>query len=296
MTAGAPASWSDVLKEAVAFLSSAGVEAPWRDARLLLAHLLATDAAGLMLRDREPAQGRPAAAFRSAIRRRAEGEPVSRILGRRGFHAIELEIDPHVLDPRPETELLVHLAIEALPQGGRLLDLGCGSGAIVLSVLAARPDATGVGVERSPGAAACTRRNAIRLGLSGRLQLVEADWSTLPVAALGPFDVVASNPPYIPTADIPGLQPEVHRHDPHEALDGGADGLAALREIATIAARLAAPGGIVATEIGCGQAAAVERLFNRPEYTDVQGHKDLAGRERVVAARRSREGERGGSA
>ena len=271
-------------------LAAAGVASPGLDARLLVR--LAT---GLALEDliADPDRPlRPAEAARLAAleRRRVAGEPVSRLAGEREFHGRRFAIDAATLDPRPETEALVETALAAARRRGgatgegvRILDLGTGSGIVLVSLLAELAGASGVGIDLSPAALAVAQGNAERHGVASRARFAAGDWG----AGLdGPFDLVVSNPPYIPSADIAGLAPEVRDHDPRLALDGGPDGLDAYRAIADEAPRLLAPGGTLAVEIGAGQEDQVEAILAAAGLSDPERVRDLAGRVRVIAMQR----------
>jgi release factor glutamine methyltransferase len=193
-----------------------------------------------------------------------------------------LGVSPGVLTPRPETETILDVVLPAFPpeRAFTVLDLGVGSGAIVLSILAERPLAKGLGVDVSEVALAVARDNAAKLGLANRLALLRGDWT----AGLGDasFDLVVANPPYIPTADIDTLAPEVRDHDPRMALDGGPDGLEAYRRLAPEILRVLRPGGRFAVEIGIGQARAVVALFETSGAEAIGVRKDLGDRDRVV--------------
>jgi release factor glutamine methyltransferase len=194
-----------------------------------------------------------------------------------------LNVGPAVLSPRPETETLLDVVLPAFPpeRAFSVLDLGVGSGAILLSILAERPKAKGLGVDVSEEALAMTRDNAALLGLERRTALLRTDWT----AGLGDasFDLVVSNPPYIPTADIETLQPEVRDHEPRLALDGGRDGLDAYRQLAPQILRVLRPGAMFAVEVGIGQSQDVVRLFQAAGAEGLTVHNDLAARPRVVA-------------
>jgi release factor glutamine methyltransferase len=217
------------------------------------------------------------------VERRARREPVSLILGRKGFWTLMMAVAPGVLTPRPETETIldVVLPLFAPEQAFSVLDLGVGSGAIVLSILAERPRAKGLGVDASEEALAVARDNAASLGLAGRLALLRGDWT----AGLerDSFDLVVSNPPYIATSEIETLAPEVRDHDPRVAIDGGPDGLDAYRRLAPEILRVLKPAGRFAVEIGASQSTAVEALFEGAGAGEIATHKDLGGRDRVVA-------------
>lgn len=225
-----------------------------------------------------------AAGLAQLAARRLAREPVHRILGRRAFWTLDLAITPAVLDPRPDTETLVEaaLALAGPRRPARILDLGTGSGALLCALLVEWPEAIGIGVDRSIEACRVARRNAEVCGLGARALIVAGDWGA---GLAGPFDVVVSNPPYIPSDAIRGLDPEVRDHDPALALDGGADGLDAYRAIVPLAARLLGPGGLLAVEVGWTQAADVAELLVRAGLDDVGRRRDLGGRERVVSGR-----------
>jgi release factor glutamine methyltransferase len=217
------------------------------------------------------------------VARREAREPISQILGRKGFWTLMLNVGPGVLTPRPETETLIDVALAQFPpeRAFGLLDLGVGSGAIALAILAERPLARGLGVDVSEDALAVARDNAAQLGLAGRLALLRGDWTFgLGDAA---FDLVVANPPYIPSAQIDTLEPEVRDHEPRLALDGGPDGLDAYRVLAPEILRVLRPGGVFAVEIGPGQGQAVRALFLAAGAERLAIHPDLGGRERVVA-------------
>src|SRR5665213_329235 len=228
-----------------------------------------------------------ATTLESFIARRERREPVSHILGRKGFWKIMLQVTADVLTPRPDTETLVELVLRDLPEGEpfSVLDLGVGSGAIILAILAERPAGKGLGVDVSDEALAVARENAANLGLAGRVALLRGDWTR----GLGDasFDLVVANPPYVRSAEIAALAPEVRDHEPRLALDGGVDGLDAYRELAPEILRVLKPGGRFAVEIGYDQSAEVEALFKAAGAQGVATHKDLANRDRVVAGAKS---------
>ncbi|RVT84095.1 peptide chain release factor N(5)-glutamine methyltransferase [Rhodobacteraceae bacterium CCMM004] len=249
------------------------------DARTLLADALGVPRGRLTLIAADPVPPAAVARFRAALARRAAREPVARILGRRGFWGREFAVTPDVLDPRPETETLVALALER--PFARVLDLGTGSGCILVSLLAERPKARGVGTDVSDAALAVAARNAEAMGVADRAELLCADWFE---GVPGRFDLIVSNPPYIAADEMAGLMPEVRDHEPHAALTPGGDGLGAYRAIAAgLDARLH-PGGRVLLEIGPTQAAAVSDLLRAGGLGDIGVHLDLDGRDRVVSA------------
>jgi release factor glutamine methyltransferase len=251
------------------------------DARLLLQH-----AAGLAPEDviAEPVRplGPPAlAAYRSLIDRRSRHEPVSRIIGTREFYGRLFAITPAVLDPRPDTETLVEAALTNLPpsEPKQVLDLGTGSGAIIVTLLAERPLSRGVATDRSAPAIAVARGNAVRHDVASRLTLIEASWWQ---NVAGEFDVIVSNPPYIPHAAIADLPEEVRNFDPPDALDGGLDGCEAYRRIAADARQHLAAEGRLLVEIGHGQTAVVRGIFEDMGLAATGQWADLGGRTRCL--------------
>jgi len=240
-----------------AALRAAGIGNARMEARWLLAHALDATPEALLRDPRAPVAEAAAARFDAALARRAAREPLAFITGRAGFWTLELEVAPHTLIPRADTETLVEAVLARGVAPRRVLDLGTGTGALLLAVLSEFPQASGVGVDLRPEAVALAARNATRLGLAGRAAFLAGDWAT---ALDARFDLVLSNPPYIPAGEIAGLMPEVARHEPASALDGGADGLDAYRALAAALPRLLEPGGMAALELGQGQAAAVGAL------------------------------------
>jgi release factor glutamine methyltransferase len=263
-------------------LEAAGIPGPVIDARVLVeaaCGVTRADIVGDPYRELEAGQ---VERLDDYLERRIRREPVSHILGRRGFWNIMLGVTPDVLTPRPETEVIVDHALRLFPEGRpfSLLDLGVGSGAILLAILAERPAARGLGVDASEEALAVARDNAAHLGMGGRVALLRGDWT----AGLGDagFDLVVSNPPYIATDVIETLDPEVRVYEPRLALDGGPDGLDAYRTLAPEILRVLKPGGRFLVEIGFDQRLAVEALFRQAGALEVETLPDLSTHDRVV--------------
>jgi release factor glutamine methyltransferase len=277
----------DALAAAIDAMTAAGVDQPRLDAELLLGEAMGCERAALMA-DRGAEVPAPAARmFGEMMRRRLRREPVAYILGRKGFRDLELAVDQRVLVPRPETEMLVELALELQP--ARALDVGTGSGAIALAVADELPDCAVVATDTSPGALEVARGNAERLGLADRVRFLEG---TLPE---GGFDLVLANLPYVAESDWPTLQPEVTQWEPREALLAGPDGLDAYRALFSSGrvaafARMAeetgkSAGRLVAVEVGEGQAEAVGALMREAGFGAIETRRDLAGIERIVVGR-----------
>lgn len=269
-------------KGAQARLKAAGVDSPSIDARLLLEAATGAGRVDILTDPYREVDADKIAALDAMIDRRVRREPVSRILGKKGFWKIMLNVTPDVLSPRPDTETLLDVIVRAFPpqRAFEMIDLGTGSGAILLATLMERAGARGVGTDISTEAIAVARENAANLDLNGRCTFIRTDWAA--GFAEDSFDLVVSNPPYIPTGDIPGLDPEVREHDPHLALDGGPDGLQPYRDLAPEIARILRPEGIFAVEIGWDQGAQVKALFEAAGFIGVKVVKDLGDRDRVV--------------
>jgi len=240
----------------------AGLESPELDARLLIGHALGLDHAGLISAGERPLSAPERERILALAARRLARAPVAHLVGHKEFWSLDLQVSADVLVPRPETETLVEAARDALSdrraQPLRIADLGTGSGALLLALLREFPNAVGVATDRSPRALDIARANARRHAMADRAMFVICDFGA---ALAGGFDLVVSNPPYIPTAELAALAPEVRDHDPVLALDGGADGLDAYRAIAGDARRLIAPGGFLILEAGFGQAEDITALL-----------------------------------
>jgi len=261
-------------------LSAAGVPEPGRDARLLYRWAAGLEPAALAARLEEPADGSEIARFEAAIAARAERRPVAQITGARRFWGRDFAVTPEVLDPRPETETLIAAALAEPAR--RILDLATGTGCILVTLLAEWVSATGIGTDLSAAALAVAARNARRHGVAGRADLVAADWFE---GLAGRYDLILANPPYVATPELAELAPEVVRHEPRLALDGGTDGLAAYRRIAAGALAHLAPGGRILVEIGPDQTGHVLDLFTGAGLREATVLRDIEGRDRVISAR-----------
>lgn len=268
----------DMLRQGIERLREAGVPDPGLDARLLLAEVLGVDRGRLSILAGDAVSGPQGDRFGDLIAQRGEFRPVSHILGRRAFWRDQFQVTDAVLDPRPETELIVELALSGA-KPTRILDLGTGSGAILLSLLGELPAATGVGVDVSAEALAVAGANGEALGLGDRAQLVQSDWFE---HVDGAFDLVVSNPPYIPDADVACLSRDVRQWEPRIALTPGDTGLEAYQRIAQELHLYLTPGGRALFEIGAEQGAAVSGIFAGAGYANVLLHQDINGRDRVI--------------
>ena len=273
---------AEALRHGAAVLTAAGVDSPRLDARLLLGH-----AAGLsqdaLLRDRDaPVE---AAAYHALLARRAAREPLALIVGRQEFWSLPFEVSPATLVPRPDSETLIEASLAARPDRQatrRILDLGTGTGCLLLAALTEFPSAWGVGADLAPAAAALARRNAQALGLADRAAFLCGCWDD---AIRGRFDLVLSNPPYIPTAEVAGLMPEVAAYEPRRALDGGPDGLGAYRVLLRRLPSLLQPDGTAVIELGIGKAADVAAMASG--FHSVWTRPDLAGVARALVIQAS---------
>lgn len=263
-------------------LKDAGIDQPAIDARLMLEVAADVTRTEIVTDPYRMLTAEQWATLDDYLTRRARREPVSHIIGRKGFWKILLQVNKNVLTPRPETEVIVDEVLKAFPESMsfNMLDLGVGSGTILLAVLAERPAAKGLGIDVSEEALAVARENAANLDLNNRAALLRGDWT----AGLGDagFDLVVSNPPYIASHVIETLEPEVRDHEPRLALDGGPDGLDAYRQLAPEILRVLKPAGMFAVEIGYDQSADVETLFRQAGATNVRTIKDLSTHDRVV--------------
>ncbi len=265
----------------------ARIDSAETDARLLMAHALGIDRAELVANGERALEPNEIEAIDALGERRLKHEPVARIFGRKEFWNLDLHISPAVLVPRPETETVVEAALDAVVGDAlqseklRILDIGTGSGVLLLALLSELPNATGTGTDISTAALDVARANAERNGLAGRCTFIACD---IAAGVLGPFNLIVSNPPYVARGDIASLAPDVRDYDPALALDGGADGLDGYRAIAAQAGRLLTPGGRLIMELGAGQEAAVRALFTKAGFAVAAARADLAGIPRVLNA------------
>jgi release factor glutamine methyltransferase len=286
-----PAALGPLLRAARERLAAHRIADPALDSRLIVEHFSGTTRTQAIVEPGQTVDSFALAAIESALRRRVAGEPVHRILGYREFYGLRLSLSPGTLEPRPDTETLVDAILPfAKATAGRLgecriLDLGTGTGAIALALLSAVPAATATGVDISLDALATAARNAVELGLGGRFKALNSNWFE---KVSGRYHVIASNPPYIPSRDIGNLQDEVRDFDPHEALNGGADGLDPYRVIAAEAERFLEVQGKVAVEIGYTQKNEITGLFTAAGYNLAGAHRDLGGNDRVLVFERGK--------
>ncbi|HBD07599.1 MAG TPA: peptide chain release factor N(5)-glutamine methyltransferase [Syntrophobacteraceae bacterium] len=272
------------------YFSRKGVVQPRTDAEVLLAHILRTERLQLYLRHDQPLQPRELIEYREAVRRRGSHEPLQYITGRQEFWSLELEVTPSVLIPRPETEILVEKALALLQQNGTampwVLDLGTGSGAIAVALAHENPQIRVVATDISSAALEVARRNACRHGAADRIRLVAMDLCRGLADGGAAFDLIVSNPPYIASSDIPRLAPEIARYEPRRALDGGSQGLDAIRRIADQAHCHLKPSASLLVEVGQGQAELIRQdLSKHPAYQAMEVIADYAGIPRVLHLR-----------
>ena len=272
---------AQAMAAAAARLRAAGVPDPARDARMLLAHAASVDAARVTLIAPEEIAPEIAERFENLIALRAVRVPVSQLIGVRAFYGREFHISREVLDPRPETETLIDLALNTA--FSRVLDLGTGSGCILVTLLAERPDATGLGVDLSEEACLQASANAVQHGVQDRAQIMQSGWFE---RVEGRFDLIVSNPPYLAATEMADVAPELRDHEPHMALTDGLDGLSVYRIIAATAQGYLTAQGRVLVEIGWQQGSDVVAIFENAGWGEVTLSHDLDGRARVVSAAR----------
>jgi len=277
----------DLLKNGAARLAGAGIEGGTREVRLLLQAAAGIPIATQIAFPERKIAVDAAARFDALLERRARREPMAHILGRREFWSLAFKVTADTLDPRPDSETLVQAVLDQVPDRSaalRLVDFGTGTGCLLLALLHELPNAVGLGVDRSVAALAVATENATALGLAQRATFHRGDWDD----GLDPgFDIVLSNPPYIPSGDIAGLQPEVASFEPRLALDGGPDGLDAYRRLGPAAMRLLVPGGLAAFEVGIGQDDSARRIMVASGLRHIATERDLAAVERCLLFRKS---------
>lgn len=280
---------AEALAAAAARLAQAGIAESRLEARVLAAAALELTREALLAHGEAAVAPERAARLADFVARRAAGEPAARILGHKEFWSLDFEVSADTLVPRPESETLIEAVLAAVSDRQApltVLDLGTGTGCLLLALLSELPNARGVGVDLNPGAVAMATRNAARLGLAERTRWITADFAADVAAGTltreRVFDLIVSNPPYVPDSDIAGLAPEVARHDPRLALAGGADGLAAYRVLASRIARLLAPAGVAVLEHGQGQEEAVAAIMTAAGLAVTGRRADLAGILRCV--------------
>jgi release factor glutamine methyltransferase len=277
-------SLTKALCTAVRILHEAGIEEAELDAKLLAAYSLKTDRMGMLLQGGRELTAEEREQYAQLIKRRAEHEPVGRIMGNSEFWGLNFGLNAATLEPRQDSETLIEAALDLYPDHRaplRMIDLGTGSGCLLLTVLSEFPHATGIGTDAAAAAIDQAISNAETLGLHTRAKFIETSWAS---GITEQFDLVVSNPPYIASAEIETLMPEVRRHDPRAALDGGADGLDAYRAIAEILPHLLKPTGHAVLEVGHDQAQAVMALLQSMGLKNIRTRRDLAGIERCVLA------------
>ncbi len=282
----------DVLQWTADYFSAHDIDSPRLTAEILLAETLGIDRVGLYVRFDQPLSEKERNRFRKMVKRRIQREPVAYITGRKDFWKITLEVSPVVLIPRPETEILVEAALEMTPDSPesplRILDMGTGSGAIVISLAHSLPGPLYFASDISGCALRIASGNAVLNNVSHRIAFFASRWfeSVSPSCA---FDRIVSNPPYIPSAQVPHLLPEIAKYEPSEALDGDADGLRDISILISEAPGFLTPGGLLLLEIGHDQKPAVERMAEKhPDWVDLGFRKDYAGHHRVAVLKRRR--------
>ncbi len=273
----------ELLKTTAEYLDGKGVDNGRLDAERLLAQVLELDRVGLYMQFDRPMQDEELTAYRALVKRRASREPLQYIQGETEFWSLPMLVTPAVLIPRSDTEILVEEALKRLPENPRILDVGAGSGAIGIALAHEKSDAEVTALDLSAEALEVVARNADLNGVRDRLKTIQGDLAQLPE---GPWDMVVSNPPYIPLADYETLMPEVRDYEPALALKAGEDGLGCYRALADQVQRILAPGGWILLEVGIGQATDVADFLRKAGLTDVSVRADYGGVDRVVCGRR----------
>ena len=280
-------SFASLIQKTAKALEAAGIEAPRREARRLVAFAAELETVTLIVRENEPVEDAGVLTRLDAFtKRRCAHEPFAHIVGKRAFYGLDFISDARALVPRPDSEVLVDIALACLPRGRgvTIADLGTGSGCLLSAILYTRGGVTGTGVERDPKAAGLARENIKALNLQDRAEILVRDWEHWP--GWGEVDLIVSNPPYIASAEIETLDQTVRAYDPLQALDGGADGLACYRRILKLGEDRMKPGAWLIVEIGHTQKSEVENLFSAHGFQSVQSARDLGSRDRVVYGHR----------
>ena len=280
----------DVLDWTRQFFASRGIESARLDAEVLLAHVLDLKRIMLYARYDQPLTTEERDRYRALVRRRAQHEPVAYLVGEREFWSLSLEVRPGVLIPRPDSEALVQVALTILAkdQPARVADVGTGSGAIALAIARERPRVEVIATDVADVALEVAARNAERLGLSDRVRVIRSDLLSGLEPDVEPFDLVIANLPYVPSAEVATLMPDVRDHEPREALDGGPEGLALVRRLIADAPARLAPGGALLLEAGSPEIPRVAAELRAGGYVDVATYDDLGGRPRAAFGRRAR--------
>ena len=278
-------SWTvlKILRWTADYFRGKQIESARLDAELLLSATLEMDRVTLYVNFERPLNADELSSYRQKVQRRASREPIQYILGETEFWSLPFNVNPAVLIPRGDTEVLVEEALQRMDGRSRVLDIGTGSGAIAIALAHEMPEIYVTAIDCSEAALEVARGNARRNGVEDRVACLAGDLKSLPA---GPFDVIVSNPPYIPSRDWEQLMPEVRDHEPRLALDGGDDGLEAYRRIAVQAVQVLSPDGWLLVEVGIGQASVVSALFRAAGLTDVTQRDDYAGIPRVVTGRK----------
>jgi len=277
---------------AAGYFDAGRIDSPRATAEILLAHAINAKRIDLYLRYDQPLNSDELNRFKTLIKRRANREPVAYILGRKEFWSMDLEVNRTVLIPRPETECLVERALESLaadskPECKSVLELGTGSGAVVLALASENSRHSYLGTDVSIDAVRVARRNSMRHGMDAKIRFMVADWFEPFDAKSGIFDLIVSNPPYIKSGDLKRLQPEIHVYEPVAALDGAKDGLRCLRHIIQCAYLYLKPTGALLLEMGHDQQAPLKQIIDAcGQYEDVQFYRDYSGYDRIVSMRK----------
>jgi release factor glutamine methyltransferase len=277
---------------AAGYFDSHHIDSPRATAEILLAHAINAKRIDLYLRYDQPLHSDELNRFKTLIKRRTNREPVAYILGRKEFWSMDLEVNRTVLIPRPETECLVERALESLavdpkPECKSVLELGTGSGAVVLALASENSRHSYLGTDVSIDAVRVARRNSMRYGMDAKIRFMVADWFAPFDTKSGIFDLIVSNPPYIKSGDLKRLQPEIHVYEPVAALDGAEDGLRCLRHIIQSAYRYLKPAGALLLEMGHDQQAPIKQIIDAcGQYEDAQFYKDYSGNDRIVSMRK----------